>query len=294
MGILMSVALPFTIKIIKPAIKWPIVGTLLVGVIALSGCLTRQAGPSLPYVRPANSVVQVDQAPIHLAARMQEMEGEIQRLRDQIERLQASGGEEKDIRSLQDRVAFIEKQLGIEPLPQGAGKGASVQQGHPQAQPETRSDNISPDRGVPAPQGVVGRASPVDILSMPLPPDEKAYREAYSAYKNGSFDQSLQLFDEFLVKHPKSEFASSAIYWMGEARFGQGRFDDAVLQFDRVIKEFPGSKKELSCLLRQGQAFEKMGDARSAKIIFQKILSDSPHTAQARIAGSRLRAIPPQ
>ena len=59
-----------------------------------------------------------------------------------------------------------------------------------------------------------------------------------------------------------------------------------------MLKEFPGSKKELDARLKQGQSFEKMGDRKSARIIFQKLVNDSPHTAQARIAAGRLKALP--
>lgn len=282
---------PFTHKKMKNGSEIALACTLLLCTLPLFGCLTRQAGPSLPYVTPATSVPQTDAVPLHLAARMQDMEGEMQRLRDLLERLQASGVEEKDLKGLQERVAFIEKQLGIESSTAG-GKLNTGRAVITPTQGQARLDNPSADRP-PAPTGSA-QTSPVEILSTTLPPDEKAYREAYAALKSGATDQSLNLFEEFLSKYPKSEYVSNAVYWMGEARFTQGRFDEAVLQFDRVIKEFPGSKKELSSLLRQGQAFEKMGDNRSAKIIFQKILTDYPHTAQARIASGRIKALPSQ
>lgn len=263
----------------------------LVAIALVAGCLSRQTGPSLPYVKPAQSVAPVDPAQVHLAARMQDMETEMQRLRDTIERLQVSGGQEKELRSLQERVAFIEKQLGIEaPTPVG---GPSHQPGSPQPEGGPVGENLSRAKPTAGP-GVPGKSPSLELVSKPLSPEEKAYREAYAAYKSGALDQSINLFEDFLSKFPKSEFSSNAVYWIGEARFSQGRFDEAVLQFDRIIKEFPGSKKELNSLLRQGQAFEKMGDSRSARIIYQKILSDYPHTAQARIAATRIKALPTQ
>jgi len=289
----MSVAVPFTLEKMKPLMRWTLAVMVLGLTVPMSGCLTRQAGPSLPYVKPANSVVQTDPVPVHLVARMQDMEVEMQRLRDLIERRQSAGAEDKEIRNLQERVAFIEKQLGIEPSPAGGGKNHTGPAGNTPRQGPAKPENPTTDKP-PASTLPGGHASPVEIISTPLPPDEKAYREAYSALKSGSPDQSIRLFEEFLTTYPKSEFVSNAVYWMGEARYSQGRFDEAVLQFDRVIKEFPGSKKELSSLLRQGQAFEKMGDSRSAKIIFQRIMDDYPHTAQARVAAGRIKALPTQ
>ncbi len=267
---------------------------LIVGILCLPGCLSRTVGPQLPYVKPAYSVPQVNPVPAQIASHVQEMEQELARLRDGIERLQVSGGDQKSVRNLQDRVSFIEQQLGIERPPQPQDQKVSAV--YPEQPAQRQSRPQSPAGGPPiTPAGSPQEAPPtppVEIRDTPLAPDEQAYRAAYSAFRSGSLDQSVGMFEEFLAKNPKSQLAPNAAYWIGEARFAQGRFDEAVLQFDRVIKEFPGSKKELSALLKQGQAFEKMNDPRSARIIFQRILSDYPHTAQARIAGGKLKALP--
>jgi len=267
-----------------------IVLTIFVILPCMNGCLSRSAGPTLPYVKPANSVPQVDPTRLQMASRLQDMEGEIQRLREIIERMQASGGNEQAISNLQQRVVVIERRLGLE---RAAGQGSP--------DPVARDTEAGPSGQIQPPPGrsgsqsqppaIADQAAPVEIRNTPISAEEKAYRDAYAAFKNGSLDQSVALFEEFLKKHPKSQYAADAVYWIGEVRFGQGRFDEAVLQYDRVIKEFPGSKKELSALLKQGQAFEKMGDNRSARIIFQKIVNDYPHTAQARAAGGKLKIL---
>jgi len=256
---------------------------------SMTGCLSRSAGPSLPYVKPANSVPYVDPGPMQIASRVQDMEAEIQRLREMIERLQVSGGNEQAIRNLQERVTLIERRLGVAPAAQG-----NVQP-QPQWAAEARLPNQQPPQidgspnGQVPPPAVPDASAPVEIRNTPIVPEEKAYRAAYAAFRSGSLDQAVALFDDFLTRHPRSQYAADAIYWIGEVRFGQGRFEEAVLQYDRVIKEFPGSKKELSALLKQGQAFEKMGDGKSAKIIFNKIVSEYPHTAQARSAAMKLK-----
>ena len=70
-------------------------GALVVSLISLSGCLTRPGGPTMPYIRPAQSVPAVDPIPLRLSSRLQDMEVEMQRLKEMIERLQAAGGNQK-------------------------------------------------------------------------------------------------------------------------------------------------------------------------------------------------------
>jgi tol-pal system protein YbgF len=228
---------------------------------------------------------------------------EIQRLRDMVERSQAAGGDQQQIRKLQERLAFVEKQLGIEaaerpapsptpPVTQDVRPPAPPALGIPEG-PRDERQAPAPNIGAAAGGGMMPANAPVEIRDAPLPDEERAYRDAHAAFRTGDNDRALQLFDEFVKKYPKNRFAASAIYWIGEARFAQGNYEEAVLQFDRVIKEYAGSNKHVSALLKQGQAFEKMGDVRSARIIFQKIVKEHPHTAQARIAGGRLKALPP-
>lgn len=263
---------------------------LIIVILLSSGCLTRPGGPSLPYVKPAQSVEPVDPMQVRMAARMEALEEEIQRLRDLVERAQAPAANQESLADLRRRVEFIERQLGIEAMPAGTPK-PPVDAAAPA--PATRGpgdfeEAPRPQMEVPAVSGSV----PINIQNKPIPPDEAAFRQAYTLVRRGSLDQAVPLLEEFVKTYPKSRFAANALYWIGEALLARGRYDEAVLQFDRVIKEFPGSKKELSALLKQGQAFAKMGDSQSARILFQKLIRDYPHTAQARIAQSALKSLP--
>jgi tol-pal system protein YbgF len=223
---------------------------------------------------------------------MEEVEAELQSLRGMLERLQGSARDEVAIKNLEERVSFIERQLGIEapvntsdpphssrvpPPPPQIGRRESRPSAPPQISPSVPSDEQR-----------------VEIRNAPIPDDEKAYREAYLLVRRGSLDEAVPILEAFIKNHPKSRHASDAVYWLGESLYGQGRYDEAVLQFDRVIKEYQGSKKELSALLKQGQAFAKMGDAKSARIIFQQLINENPHTAQARIAKAKLKALSQQ
>jgi len=303
-------------------------GVSLAVMVSVSGCLSRTAAPGLPYVQPAYSDANPNPNPdpgaLQISRRMQEMEVELQRLRDFLERVQAEvaagGGDRAAVADLTDRIAFIEHQLGIDTANAGRQAGPA---GPP---PDQRPQMVgpldprpqvapSPDQrpqmaGRPLDQRPQGEAraaapaaigpsappveqqGPVEITNTQPPTEERQYREAYALFRRGSPQQALPLFEDFLKKYPKSPLAADAVYWIGEARFAEGRFDEAVLNFDKVIKEFPGSKKEVNALLKQGQAFEKMGDPRSARIIFQKLVHDHPHTVQARMASSRLKALP--
>jgi tol-pal system protein YbgF len=257
---------------------------------SLSGCLTRVPNPPLPYVKPANTVPDVDQGRVRIFARMEEMEAELRRLRGMIERMQAQPGEEKAIVDLQKRVAFIERQLGIAQRSPLVAPDEKRSPGSPDAEGRAPNSQPAPD------SGLIRLQSPqkVEIQNAPIPPDERTFREAYLLVRENKPKDAVPLFEAFLKKYPKSRLVPEALYWHGEALFALGRYDEAVLQFDRVIKEHPGSKKELSALLKQGEAFAKMGDKQSARIIFEKLIKEDPHSAQARVANVKLKQLSAQ
>ncbi len=256
------------------------------------GCLTRTANPSLPYTKPVYSASGQDANSAMAVSKIQDLEAELRKMRDSLERLEANGGE-KSIKDLQERISQIERQLGIDQKSQTSGLEGSPKTTSANSTADTmnKSENIKGRKASTAASAIDQSDEVTEVRNMPLTPDEKAYRAAYATFKSGALENAVSQFQDFLKKNPKSQFAPNAVYWIGEIRLEQGRFEEAVLLFDRVIKEYPGSKKELSAQLKQGQAFEKMGDNRSAKIIFQKIVKNYPHTAHGRIAAARLKAL---
>lgn len=258
-----------------------------------SSCLTRTANPSLPYTKPAYSASGQDANSAMAVSKIQDMEAELRKMRDSLERLEANGGE-RSIKDLQERISQIERQLGIDSQksqtsgPEGGQKATSA---NSTADTMNKSENIKGRKASTAASAIDQSDEVTEVRNMPLTPDEKVYRAAYATFKSGALENAVSQFQDFLKRNPKSQFAPNAVYWIGEIRLEQGRFEEAVLLFDRVIKEYPGSKKELSAQLKQGQAFEKMGDNRSAKIIFQKIVKNYPHTAHGRIAAARLKSL---
>lgn len=282
-----------------------VTATIVIVVMSVAGCLTRRAEPDLPYIKPAQSGPQVNQAQVHLVSRVEAMEQEIQRLRDLVERLQHSAGNLQGLGRLEQRVARIEQQLGIAPSASGTlmptapadqselarptipGASPNATPPPPNTSPraDTRPISPPPPPGADAPAHQGGRE--IEIRNKPIPEDEKAFREGYRLLQQGKYADAENIFAEFTSAYPQSMLTPKVLYWMGEAQFAQGKYDEAVLQFDRVITEFPGSNKEADALLKQGQAFEKMGDAvsvESAVIIYEQLIQKHPHTAQARKA----------
>ncbi|MEW6351349.1 MAG: tetratricopeptide repeat protein [Thermodesulfobacteriota bacterium] len=268
--------------------------------VIVGGCLTRPGGPQLPYVKPAQQPANTDPARERLAARLEALETELQRLRDMVERLQASGGgDPQAVPDLQRRVAAIERRLGGAPpgevskphLPSASGEGPSeASSSRPVEAPEAEP----PRPSAPLTTGMEPR---IEIAGTPRSEDEKAFLAAFApvearASDKAAWDKAIPLLEQFLKDHPKSRFAANAHYWLGEAFLAKSRFGEAILEFDRVIKDYPNSTNELNAMFKQAEAFKAKGEPSSARIIFEKIVREHPHTHQAREARKILKRLP--
>jgi tol-pal system protein YbgF len=233
---------------------------------------------------------------------MEGLEMEMQNLRNMIERLRGTQGTSETVRDLQQRVSFIERQLGIEgsrPVPDSN-----------ETSPEAVDESLGPAPGGDAiplqrpdpeftttSQPAGGRPDPVEddqivhVTSPDLEEDKDLYKRAYDALSSARDQEAVNLFRKFLEKYPDSEHAADANYWLGEALFNKGLYDEAVLQFGKAIKDYPGAKKTASAYFKQGSAFEKMGDEKSALVVFERLVKKYPHTPQARLANKRVKAL---
>ncbi|MGC8604945.1 MAG: hypothetical protein ACP5VS_14850, partial [Desulfomonilaceae bacterium] len=91
------------------------------------GCLTRTANPSLPCSASVNSANVSNSNSEVAVSRIQDMEAELRKIRDSLERLETSGGE-RSIKNLQERLSQIERQLGIENQKNQASNETEVNQ----------------------------------------------------------------------------------------------------------------------------------------------------------------------
>jgi tol-pal system protein YbgF len=106
--------------------------------------------------------------------------------------------------------------------------------------------------------------------------------------KGGQFGQGRELLQNFLQKNPKSPLAVNAMYWIGEAYYGEKKFESAILQFQDVIQQHGEHPKAASALLKQGMAFHALGDVKNGRIILQKLIDTFPLSEEAKKAKERL------
>ena len=94
---------------------------------------------------------------------------------------------------------------------------------------------------VPVPDAAAGDA-PAPRPSPAQDPDERAaYDVAFGALRAGEYEQSAELFQQFLQAHPDGALAPNAHYWLGESFYVLEDYERAQREFEVLVERFPGS-----------------------------------------------------
>jgi len=109
--------------------------------------------------------------------------------------------------------------------------------------------------------------------------EQKKYREA------------IVRLNAFLKKHPQSELADNAQYWIGESYYALKKFDQAILEYDAVRRKYPSGNKVPAALLKQGFAFAELGDKVDARLILQELIARYPQSKEAVMAKQKVKAL---
>ncbi|HNT57125.1 MAG TPA: tol-pal system protein YbgF [Syntrophales bacterium] len=175
------------------------------------------------------------------------------------------------------------------------GEAASENQASKLEELRLRMQYMEDFLGIGRPGGTADKAKEASEAAAgppPAKPDrEKAYNDAYEAFKAGRYADARKRFEEFLAEHGKSEYGDNARFWIGECYYFEKDYERAILEYEKVITEYPRGNKVPNALLKQGLAFLELGDKNSGRLLLEKVIREHPNTSPARIAKIKLSSI---
>jgi TolA-binding protein len=118
-----------------------------------------------------------------------------------------------------------------------------------------------------------------------------AYDRALDAYRQGKYDESILLFQDFSSGRPPQDLKDNIHFWIGNNYVKLGMFDDAISQFDKVIDEYPRGNKVHDSRYMLGVSYFKKGDKGRALDILETALKYNPPSDTRKKIESQLLAI---
>jgi len=114
---------------------------------------------------------------------------------------------------------------------------------------------------------------------------EQLYQRALDKIrKDQQFAEGQQLLEQFTAKYPQNDLYVNALYWTGEALYGEKKYEQAILQFQDVISKYKTHPKAPAAMLKQALAFKALGDEQSARTTMQKLIEEYPTSEQVAAA----------
>lgn len=118
--------------------------------------------------------------------------------------------------------------------------------------------------------------------------EQKEYLAANKLLIKGDYVRATAALESLISKYPKSQYAPSSHYWLGEVYLKQGQPDLAVKQFKIVITNYPKHTKIPEAMLKLGFAYYDKGDFQTAQTYLQRVKDKYPKSTVAQLASARL------
>lgn len=142
---------------------------------------------------------------------------------------------------------------------------------------EDRMRNLEENRSLPGGTG-----------GMPNSPEALYEVALEKIQKTGDYAGARENLQLFLKDNPQHPLGTNAMYWIGEAYYGEKSYENAILQFQEVIQKHPTHPKTPAAMFKQGLAFQALGDTQNAKIILRKVQETYPQSEEAGKAKAKL------
>lgn len=236
------------------------------------------------------------QAQIEMLNRIEQLQSEVQSLRNTVEQQQFEIESLK--RSARERQLELDARItrleggAVAAAPAGASTMAPAVPVPTPAPGGLVAEPVLDNLPSPTRPSAGSDEIPTPTTQAPAAGDEKAmYDQAFGALRDGRYAESARLFRAFLDAHPDGELAPNALYWLGESYYVTQNFQIALDTFEELLRRFPQSPKAQDALLKVGYCHYELKQWPEAERALNEVVRRYPDTTVARLAQGRLRAL---
>jgi tol-pal system protein YbgF len=121
------------------------------------------------------------------------------------------------------------------------------------------------------------------------PSAETLYSGALHDIQTAKYDLARQEFTDYLKYYPGTDYASNAVFYLGEIAFVQQRFQDAVEKYTEVLSNYPKSFKLGPSLYKRGVANLQLGKRTAGISDLRETIRRFPNSDEEKLARSKLK-----
>lgn len=118
---------------------------------------------------------------------------------------------------------------------------------------------------------------------------QNLYDQAMVLYQQGTYLQSVVLFDDFIIKYPHSQLTPNAMFYKGSSLYASKQYADAIKQLNQLVVSYPDNAQAPNALLIISAAQVEQNRIKEAKQTLLRIQTFYPRSEAAKTASDRLK-----
>lgn len=123
---------------------------------------------------------------------------------------------------------------------------------------------------------------------MAEPAEKRDYEAALAVFRKGDFSAAQTVFLDFLKRYPKSGYAPSALFWLGNAQYATRDYKEAIINFRALIAREPDHLRAPEAVLSIANCQIDLKDTRGARKTLDDLIKAYPQSEAAVAAKERL------
>lgn len=145
-------------------------------------------------------------------------------------------------------------------------------------------------------QGVDDRLRQIEPVKVTLdgrefvaePAEKRDFEAALAIFRKGEFAAAQAGFLDFFKRYPRSAYAPSALFWLGNAQYATRDYKEAMVNFRSLIAKEPDHMRAPEAVLSIANCQLELKDTRGARKTLEDLLKAYPQSEAAVAAKERL------
>jgi tol-pal system protein YbgF len=133
---------------------------------------------------------------------------------------------------------------------------------------------------------VKAKVDGVEFLAEPA--ELRAYDEAVAEFRKGDFTSASASLGDFIRRYPKSGFANTALFWLGNAQYANRDYKEAIRNFSVLLVGSPNHLRAPEAMLSVANCQLELKDTKAARKTFEEVIKMYPTSEAANASRERL------
>ena len=120
------------------------------------------------------------------------------------------------------------------------------------------------------------------------PVEKREFETSLAVFRTGDFAAAQNSLLSFLRKYPTSGYASSTLFWLGNAQYATKDYKESIVNFRKLLSIAPQHARAAEAMLAISNCLVELKDIKAAKKAMEDLVKQYPTSEAAQTAKDRL------